>query len=147
MAGGTARIAAAAGRARRAAIVHQHGYHHHLDEGLATMLADISLLLLAALGIAGLTRRLGVLQQRREGAAFRTGREFAVTPAVFLHHYLMTVAAAVGRELQGLQPILRLVFFRQVEVLVFAHHGAAVRTMELFAVSHLLLEDKIIDPP
>lgn len=110
------------------------------------MLADIGLLLLAALAVAGLARRLGVLQQRREGAAFRTGHEFVVTFTVFLHHYLMTIAAAVGRELQGLNPIFHLVFFRQVEVLVFAHHGATVRTMELFAALHLLLEDKIIDP-
>ena len=126
--------------------MHQHGYRHHLDEGLATMLADIGLLLLAALGVAGLARRLGALQRGREGTTFRAGREFVVTPAVLLHHYLMTVAAAVGRELQGLHPIFRLMHFWQMEVLVFAHHAATVRTMEIFSVFHFFLQDKIIDP-
>ena len=142
-----ARIAATARRAgRAAAVMHKHGYRHRLDEGLSTMLTDVGLLLLAALGVAGLARRLGVRQQRREGATFLAGRELVVTPAVFLHDNLMSVAATVGRELQGLHPILRLVLFWQVEILVLAHHLATLRTVAILAALHLLLEDMIIYP-
>ena len=126
--------------------MHQHGYRHHLDEGLATMLADIGLLLLAALGVAGLVCRLGVRQQCCESATFRASREFIITPAVFLHHNLVSIVAAIGCKLQGLHPILRLVVFRQAEIRVPAHRLAALWAVAVVTVLHLLLENQIIDP-
>ena len=119
--------------------MHQHGYRQRLDEGLATVLADVGLLLLTALGITGLTSRLGIRQHRRVGATLRAGREFVIAAAVFLNNDFMAVGAAIGCELQGLHPMLHLVDFRQAEILVPAHLGTTLRTMAVSAVFGLFL--------
>ena len=119
--------------------MHQHGYRHHLDEGRATVLTDVGLLLLTRLGICGLARRLGIRQRSRVSATLRASRKLIVTATVFLHHDNVAVVAAVRRKLQGPHPILHLVNLRQAEIIVLAHHVAAMRTTAVIAAFRLLL--------
>lgn len=136
-----ARMTPTAGRAGRAtaAVTHQHGYRQRLDDGLATVLADVGLLLLAALGITGLACRLGIRQQGRQSTTLRAGREFFIAATLFLQHDFVAIGAAIGRELQSLYPVFHLVDFRQVERPVLDHPGATLRTMAANAVFLLFL--------
>lgn len=120
-------------------VMHQHGYRHHLDEGRATVLTDVGLLLLTRLGICGLACRLGIRQRSRVSATLRASRKLVVTATVFLHHDNVAVVAAVRRKLQGPHPILHLVDLRQAEIIVLAHHVAAFRTTAVIAAFRLLL--------
>ena len=138
MAGGMI-AAATGGTATTTCVMHQHGYRHRLDEGRATVLTDVGLLLLTRLGICGLARRLGIRQRSRESATLRASRKLVVTATVFLHHDNVTVVAAVRRKLQGPHPILHLVDLRQAEIIVLAHHVAAFRTTAVIAAFRLLL--------
>ncbi len=139
MAGGMIAAATGGTTTTTTCVMHQHGYRHHLDEGRATVLTDVGLLLLTRLGICGLARRLGIRQRSRESATLRASRKLVVTATVFLHHDNVTVVAAVRRKLQGPHPILHLVDLRQAEIIVLAHHVAAFRTTAVIAAFRLLL--------
>ena len=139
MAGGVIAAATRGTATTTTCVMHQHGYRHHLDEGRATVLTDVGLLLLTRLGICGLARRLGIRQRSRVSATLRASRKLIVTATVFLHHDNVAVVAAVRRKLQGPHPILHLVDLRQAEIIVLAHHVAAFRTTAVIAAFRLLL--------
>ena len=139
MAGGMIAAATGGTATTTTCVMHQHGYRHHLDEGRATVLTDVGLLLLTRLGICGLACRLGIRQHSRVSATLRASRKLVVTATVFLHHDNVAVVAAVRRKLQGPHPILHLVDLRQAEIIVLAHHVAAFRTTAVIAAFRLLL--------
>ena len=139
MAGGMIATATRGTATTTTCVMHQHGYRHHLDEGRATVLTDVGLLLLTRLGICGLACRLGIRQRSRVSATLRASRKLVVTATVFLHHDNVAVVAAVRRKLQGPHPILHLVDLRQAEIIVLAHHVAAFRTTAVIAAFRLLL--------
>ena len=139
MAGGMITAATRGTATTTTCVMHQHGYRHRLDEGRATVLTDVGLLLLTRLGICGLACRLGIRQRSRVSATLRASRKLVVTATVFLHHDNVAVVAAVRRKLQGPHPILHLVDLRQAEIIVLAHHVAAFRTTAVIAAFRLLL--------
>ena len=126
--------------------MHQHGNHHRLRHGVAAMLTDVCVHLLAVLRVVGLLDSLAFRQFRGERAAFLAGTELLKLASAFPSHNFMAVDATVRRELQRLQSVLQRMDFGQGNTAIFLQFCMALRTLEIIVLFYPLLENEPIHP-
>ena len=127
--------------------MHQHGNHHRLRHGVAAMLADVGVHLLAVLRVVGLLDSLCFRQFRGERAAFLAGTELLKLASAFPSHNFMAIDATVRRKLQSLQSVFQRMDFGQGNIAIFLQFSMAFRTLEIIILLYPLLENKPISPP
>lgn len=126
--------------------MYQLGNHHFLREGMATVLALVGLLLLAAVRVIGLLECRGMNLLQCIGTAFRAGAVVRVMFSLVLQHEGMSVGTTIGLEAQSPNAVLHEMGLGQLETGVFFHLGATGRALTLIAFQYPILKLLAIVP-
>ncbi len=147
-----ARIASAAGGTGRtigtatAVMTHQHRYHHPLREGLATILADVSLLQLATMRIVRRLDGFDIGPLHGQSPAFLASFEFIELLSLFFYHHLMAVRATIGPETKCLNLAFHSMHLWHGKSRIMLHRRFTFGTQTIIALVHFFLQNRVINP-